>query len=108
MSAKFEDDAIRQSTLRQADFARFPLDKAKNNLDLIVKRIIKENEEIIITQDGKDLVAVISLEAFKFLLEKVREMEEKIDVEEAENILASTKLEEYIPYQQLREELGLG
>ncbi|MEC4985110.1 MAG: type II toxin-antitoxin system Phd/YefM family antitoxin [Oscillatoria sp. PMC 1068.18] len=108
MSAKFEDDAIAKSTLRQGDLARFSLNEAKNNFDLIVERILKENEEIIITQNGQDLVAVISLEAFKFFLQKVREIEDKLDLEEAENILASTKLEEYISYQQLRKELGLG
>ncbi len=48
------------------------------------------------------------MEAFEFLERMVEKIEDEMDIEEAERILAPTKPEDYRFYEQLRQEIGLG
>lgn len=92
-----EDDAI----------ARLTTDEAKDHLDSIIKRVALGEERIILSQDGKDVAAVISIEEFCLLERLIRELEDKIDLEDAQKILAQTKPEEYVSYKEFRKELQI-
>ncbi len=80
----------------------------QSKLTEIVQQVATEDTRVILTQEGKKIAAVISMEAFEFVERMVEKIEDEMDIEEAERILAETKPEDYKPYEQLRQEIGLG
>ena len=91
-----EDSLIRMTTA-----------EAQDNLAKTVNLVASGEERVILSQDGKDVAAVISIEEFWLLERLIGELEDQIDIENAKGILAETKPEDYIPYKQVRKELGL-
>ncbi|MGI8783817.1 MAG: prevent-host-death family protein [Acidobacteriota bacterium] len=59
-------------------------------------------ERVILTRRGKKLAAVVPIEDVKIL----EELEDRIDLEEAERILADPK-EKPVRYEQARRKMGL-
>ncbi len=80
----------------------------QSKLTEIVQQVAAEDTRVILSQEGKKIAAVISMEAFEFLERMVEKIEDEMDIEEAQRILAETKPEEYTSYEQLRQEIGLG
>ena len=81
--------------------------EAQDNLAKTVNLVASSEERVILSQDGKDVAAVISIEEFWLLERLIRGLEDQIDIENAKGILTETKPEDYIPYKQVRKELGL-
>lgn len=86
---------------------RLSVEELRDRLDYILTRVANGEERAIVSRDGKDVAAVISIEEFWFLERAIAQLEDYIDIEEAEKILAQTKPEDYIPYDRVRKELGL-
>jgi len=66
-----------------------------------INKVAHENERIILERRGRKVAAIISMEDLT-LLEK---LEDYIDIQEAERLLADP-MEKPIPYEQVRKELG--
>ena len=78
------------------------------HLDLVnaVKQVAS-GKPIIFHQNGNDVAAVISIEDLHLLERLIEEEEDRIDIAEAEKILAQTKEEDWIPFEQAKVELRL-
>lgn len=69
-----------------------------DNFDEAIKNT-KIGNQVILQEEGKDLAAIIPLEDFKLFEQLVEEMEDRLDVEEAEKILADPN-EKRIPWDE--------
>jgi len=65
-------------------------------------RVVTKRERVVVHRRGKAVAALIPLEDLALL----EELEDRLDVEEAERRLADPN-EVPIPYEQVRKELGL-
>ena len=74
---------------------------ARNHWSDSVDRVAHHGERIILRRQGKDIVALVSAEDVKLL----EFLEDKVDLAEAYRRLADGQ--EPIPYDQIRQELGL-
>lgn len=95
------------STAENSAIVRMTAAEAQDNFDETVNRVADSEESVILSKDGKDVAAIIPIEEFWFLERTIAELEDAIDLKEAERILAETKPEDYIPYKQVRKDLGL-
>jgi len=70
-------------------------------MDALTVTQIRDNLSIVIRRSGKDIVAIVPMHD----LAALEELEDRIDIEEAEKALAES--DERIPYENVRRELGL-
>jgi len=84
---------------------RLPSGKVRQDFSETVNRVAYGGERIVLHRRGRDLAAVIPMDDL-ILLE---ELEDRLDVEEAERILAEakTKRERPIPWKIAKKKLGL-
>ncbi len=75
------------------------------NFDETVDRVASGEDRVILSKDGKDVAAVISIEEFWFLERVIAELEEEIDLEAVR--AARAEKEETISLADLKKELGL-
>jgi len=66
---------------------------------------VAAGEPVIIEYQGEDRAALISLEALRLLELSIEQEEDRLDLEEAQKIMAQTKKEEWIPWEQAEAEL---
>ena len=85
--------------------SRIPSGKLRQDFSETVNRVAYGGERIIVHRRGKDLAALIPIEDLA-LLER---LEDRQDVEEAEQALAEAKArgEKPIPWEKARKKLGL-
>ncbi|WPD22598.1 MAG: type II toxin-antitoxin system Phd/YefM family antitoxin [Candidatus Electrothrix scaldis] len=67
----------------------------------IVNRVAYGSEPVVLTRRGQEIAALISMREFELL----RQLEERMDIEDAEKALADPA--ENIPAQEVWKELGL-
>ena len=84
---------------------RLPSGRVRQDFSETVNRVAYGRERIVLHRRGKDLVALIPVEDLA-LLEAV---EDRLDVEEADRILAEVKAkrEKPIPWEKAKKKLGL-
>ena len=75
---------------------------ARDHLSEVVGRARYTHERFVLTKRGKDVGAIVSIEDLKLL----EALEDQIDIDMARQAIAEAG-EERIPYQSLREKLGL-
>lgn len=75
------------------------------DLAVALEKMLAGEDEVVIYKDGKKAGAIISARAYKFLMKKVREEEDRRDIETIRQ--ARAKNEKTIPWEQLKAELGL-
>lgn len=75
---------------------------ARDHLSEVVDRVRYTHERVVLTKRGKDVGAIVSIEDLKLL----EALEDQLDVDLARKAIAEAG-EERIPYQNLREKLGL-
>ncbi len=75
---------------------------ARDRLSEVVDRARYTHERVVLTKRGKDVGAIVSIEDLKLL----EALEDQLDVDMARRAIAEAG-EERIPYQSLREKLGL-
>jgi prevent-host-death family protein len=81
--------------------AALSVTEIRDNLSETINRVAYQGERIIVQRSGRDVLAMIPINDLA-LLEKIEDL---IDIEDAEKILAGTK--KWIPYEKVRKELGL-
>ncbi|MFB2935673.1 type II toxin-antitoxin system prevent-host-death family antitoxin [Aerosakkonemataceae cyanobacterium BLCC-F154] len=94
-----------QYTAENSSILRMTAAEFQDNFDEMVNRIAESEERVILTKDGKDVAAVISLEEFWFLERAIAQLEDEIDLEAIR--AAKTETEENISLADLKKELGL-
>ena len=77
--------------------------EARSHFADIINNVGYRGERIILKKHDKNLVAIIPIGDLEFL----EEIEDRIDIMEAEKALAEDEGKEPIPLEQLKEELGL-
>jgi prevent-host-death family protein len=75
---------------------------ARDPLSEVVDRARYTHERVVLTKRGKDVGAIVSIEDLKLL----EALEDQIDIDMARQAISEAG-EERIPYQSLREKLGL-
>ena len=79
------------------------LSEFKHDFDSFIKQTAEEEERVVITLPNNKKVALVSIGD----LEAIEYIEDKIDREEAQNILASMKDDDMIPIEDVMKELKL-
>jgi len=102
-----EPVATEEYTAEDSPIIRMTVAEAQDKLAETASLVAGGDERVILSHDGKDVAAIISIEEFWLLERLIGELEDEMDVESAKRILAETKPEDYIPYEQVRKELGL-
>ena len=75
---------------------------ARDHLSEVVDRARYTHERVVLTKRGKDVGAIVSIEDLKLL----EMLEDQLDIDMARKALAEAGAER-IPFQSLREKLGL-
>jgi len=76
---------------------------AREQLAEVLNRVAYAKDRVRITRRGKEIAAVVPIED----LELIEKLEDKIDLQEAEEALAEARDKGTIPLEKIREELGL-
>lgn len=74
-------------------------------INLLVQ--VAAGKPIILHQNGEQVAALISMEDLHLLERLIEEEEDRIDIADAQKILAETKESDWIPFEQVKAELGL-
>jgi len=76
---------------------------AREKLAEVLNRVAYSKDRVRITRRGKEIAAVVPIED----LELIEKLEDKIDLQEAEEALSEARDKGTIPLEKIREELGL-
>jgi prevent-host-death family protein len=79
---------------------------AQAQLPEIVQQVAADDKRVILLQDGQEMVAIISMEAFEFLERMVEKMEDEMDLEALRKARERTEQEENVTLEELKQELG--
>ena len=84
---------------------RIATSKARQDLSEIVNRVAYEGERVVLNRNGKDVAAVVSLDD----LAKLEVLEDRLDYDAAEKVLAKMKarLQRPIPWDRVKRKLKL-
>jgi prevent-host-death family protein len=75
--------------------------KARDDFAEMINQVAYRGERVVLDRHGKPIAAIIPIDDLAFL----EELENRMDVEAAKRALAES--DERIPYEKLRQELGL-
>jgi prevent-host-death family protein len=75
--------------------------KARDDFAEMINQVAYRGERIVLDRHGKPIAAIIPIDDLAFL----EELENRMDIEAAKRALAES--DERIPYEKLRQELGL-
>jgi len=97
----------RLESINNAALDTTPLDLTEAHPDLVntVKQVA-DGKPVILAYNGKQVAALISIEDLHLLERLIEEEEDRIDIADAAEILAETKEEDWIPFEQVKAELG--
>jgi len=93
-------------TPEDSPVVRLDVEELRDRFDDILTRVASGEERAIVSRDGENVAAVISIEEFWFLERAIAQLEDEMDLKEAEKRLSDPN-EVPIPYEQVRKELGL-
>lgn len=85
---------------------RLSVSKALEEFPEVVNRAANGNQRTIVSQRGKDVAAVISMEDLRLLERLVREEMDRMDLEEARAALKEAEEKGTKPLRELMRELG--
>jgi prevent-host-death family protein len=68
---------------------------------------VATGKPIILHQNGEEVAALISIKDLYLLERLIEEEENRMDLADVQKILAETKEEDWIPFEQIKAELGL-
>jgi prevent-host-death family protein len=77
--------------------------EARDQFSDVINRAADGKERVVLTRRGKALVAVVPIEDMELL----RELEDRIDLEDARKAIAEAEEQGYIPWETVKANLGL-
>jgi prevent-host-death family protein len=81
--------------------------EARDQLSELVNRAAYGKEHIVLTRRGKGVAALIPLDHLLALEQMMRQLEDQSDLEAAQKALDEAKHKGTIPWEKVKEELGL-
>lgn len=81
--------------------------EARDQLSDLVNRAAYGKERIVLTRRGKGVAALIPLDDLVALEQMLRRIEDESDLEAARKALDESRRKGTIPWEQVKEELGL-
>jgi len=81
--------------------------EARDQLSELVNRAAYGKERIVLTRRGKGVAALVSLDDLLALEQMIRRIEDESDIAAAQKALAEAKHKGTIPWEKVKEELGL-
>ena len=81
--------------------------EARDQLSELVNRAAYGKERIVLTRRGKGIAALIPLEDLLALEQMMRQLEDQSDIEAAQKALDEAKRKGTVPWEKVKEELGL-
>ena len=82
---------------------RLAASQARRDLAETINRVAYQGERIVVHRRGKDVAALVPVED----LELLRELEDRLDLDEARKALAEARRRGTKPWEALKAELGL-
>ena len=82
-------------------------EKARNQFSDIIKRAQYAKERTVVTWHGKKVAAIISVEDLNLLQMVLERLEYRKDVADARAALEEIEKEGTVPWEKIREDLGL-
>jgi prevent-host-death family protein len=80
---------------------------ARNQLSELVNRAAYGKERIVLTRRGKSIAALVPLDDLLALEQMMRRLEDQADLEAAQKALDEAKHKGTVPWEKVKEELGL-
>ena len=81
--------------------------EARDQLSELVSRAAYGKERIVLTRRGKGIAALIPLDDLQLLEQFLQRLEDESDLKAARKALAEAKREGTVPWEKVKEELGL-
>ena len=94
-------------TPEDSPVVRLDVAELRDRLDDILTRIVSGEERAIVSCDGEEVAAVISIEEFWFLERAIAQLEDEIDLEAIREAKAEAEKKGTISWETLKSELGL-
>ena len=94
-------------TPEDSPIIRLSVEELRDRLDKILTRVASGEERAILSRDGEDVAAVISIEEFWFLERAIAKLEEEMDWEAIREAKAEAEKKGTISWETLKSELGL-
>ncbi len=89
--------------LKQYDYGSIDTSVVRDSLSDTLNRVSYSKERIVIRRHGKDLAALVPIEDLMFL----EALEDRMDLEEARAALAEVKEKGTIPWEKVKQDLGI-
>lgn len=93
-------------TAEDSSIIRMTVAEARDSFADTVNRVTAGEERVLLSQDGKDVAAVISIEEFWLLESLIRDLEDEMDLEAVRATRKDVEEEGTISLAELRKELG--
>ena len=81
--------------------------EAKRALTSVINKVSIGHKPIIFESRGKDLAVLISMEDFQMFQKVLEELQNRMDLKEALDVLNDPEHQEKIPWEKVKDELGL-
>jgi prevent-host-death family protein len=94
-------------TPEDSPVVRLDVAELRDRLDDILTRVGSGEERAILSRDGEDVAAVISIEEFWFLERAIARLEDEMDLEAIREAKAEAEKKGTISWETLKSELGL-
>ncbi|HLZ70197.1 MAG TPA: type II toxin-antitoxin system prevent-host-death family antitoxin [Dehalococcoidia bacterium] len=88
---------------RQLGTESMSIDELRGQLDAVIDRVVRDWERVVLTRCGEQLVAIIPAEELRW----IEEFEDRREAEMAAEAREEAKGQPTIPWEQIKEELGL-
>ena len=86
---------------------RMTATEARDKFAQTVNRVASGDRQVILSQDGKDVAAIIHIEEFWLLERLIEQLEDEMDLEAIRAAREETEAEPAIKLAELKKELGL-
>jgi len=82
-------------------------EKARNTFSDLVSHTAYSKDRVVVTRNGKKMVAIISMEDFELLEKIIDRLEDEIDAEEIRAALDEVREGKTVPWERVKKDLGI-
>lgn len=82
-------------------------EKARNTFSELVSHTAYSKDRVVVTRNGKKMVAIISIEDFELLEKIIDRLEDELDAEDIKAALNEVREGKTLPWEQVKKDLGL-
>lgn len=82
-------------------------EKARNTFSELVSHTAYSKDRVVVTRNGKKMVAIIPIEDFELLEKIIDRLEDELDAEDIRAALDEIREGNTVPWEQVKKDLGL-